>query len=137
MKHCPPEFKADAIAPYQSRPGATIRWAAADLGVNPETLRNWARAAGANRLRGRWAKAPADAAGGRERRPGSRTMAEVGRCMWEARACFGVRSALQVQCSGVSQGWATDHLGSVAGAIPRPLGALRRTASCEPVLSGR
>jgi transposase len=51
MKHCPPEFKADAIALYQSRPGATIRWVAADLGVNPETLRNWARAAGANRLR--------------------------------------------------------------------------------------
>jgi hypothetical protein len=58
MKHCPPEFKADAIALYQSRPGATIRWVAADLGVNPETLRNWARAAGANRLRGRWTEVP-------------------------------------------------------------------------------
>lgn len=62
MKHCPPEFKADAIALYQSCPGATFRWVAVDLGVNPETLRDWARAAGANRLRGRWAEVPADAA---------------------------------------------------------------------------
>jgi transposase len=53
MKHYPPEFKADAVALYQSRPGTTIRSVAADLGVNPETLRNWVRAAGANRPRGR------------------------------------------------------------------------------------
>ncbi|MFE4669750.1 transposase [Streptomyces sp. NPDC056716] len=43
---------------YESRPGATIRQVAADLGVNPETLRNWVRAAGANRPRGRRAEAP-------------------------------------------------------------------------------
>jgi hypothetical protein len=41
MKHYPPEFKADAVALYESRPEATIRPVAADLGVNPETLRNW------------------------------------------------------------------------------------------------
>ncbi|MGW2672598.1 transposase, partial [Streptomyces sp. NPDC001272] len=35
MKNYPPEFKADAVALYQSRPGATIRSVAADLGVNP------------------------------------------------------------------------------------------------------
>jgi transposase len=46
MKHYPAEFKADAVALYQSRPGATIKEVAADLGVNPETLRNWLRAAG-------------------------------------------------------------------------------------------
>lgn len=60
MKHYPPEFKADAVALYQSRRGATIRQVAADLGVNPETLRNWVRAAGANRPRGRRAEAPAE-----------------------------------------------------------------------------
>jgi len=60
MKHYPPEFKADAVALYKSRPEATIRSVAADLGVNPETLRNWVRAAGANRPRGRRAEAPAE-----------------------------------------------------------------------------
>jgi transposase len=46
MKHYPAEFKADAVALFESRPGATIKEIAADLGVNPETLRNWLRAAG-------------------------------------------------------------------------------------------
>ncbi|MFF6946818.1 transposase [Streptomyces lavendulae] len=59
MKHYPPEFKADAVALYESRPGATIRSVAADPGVNPETLRNWVRAAGASRARGRRAEEPA------------------------------------------------------------------------------
>ncbi|MFE9418897.1 transposase [Streptomyces griseofuscus] len=58
MKHYPPEFKADAVALYESRPAATIKQVAADLGVNPQTLRNWIRAAGANRSRGRRAAAP-------------------------------------------------------------------------------
>jgi transposase len=44
MKHYPPEFKADAVALYRSRPGATIKSVAEDLGVNTETLRNWIRA---------------------------------------------------------------------------------------------
>jgi transposase len=43
MKHYPPEFKADAVALYRSRPGVTIAQIAADLGVNSETLRNWIR----------------------------------------------------------------------------------------------
>lgn len=60
MKQYPAEFKADAVALYQSRPGATVKQVAADLGVNPETLRNWVRAAGANRPRGRRAEAPAE-----------------------------------------------------------------------------
>jgi transposase len=60
MKHYPPEFRADAVALYQSRPGATIKQVAADLGVNPETLRNWVRAAGANRPRGRRAEVPTE-----------------------------------------------------------------------------
>jgi transposase len=51
MKDCPPQFKADAVALYQSRPEATIRQVAADLGINPETLRNWVGAAGASRPR--------------------------------------------------------------------------------------
>ncbi|MEU9057276.1 transposase [Streptomyces sp. NPDC048384] len=45
MKHYLVEFKADAVALYRSRPGATIKSVAADLGVNTETLRNWIRAA--------------------------------------------------------------------------------------------
>ncbi|MGW4822464.1 transposase [Streptomyces sp. NPDC004227] len=60
MKHYPPEFKADAVALHESRPEATIRSVAADLGGNPETLRNWVRAAGASRPRGRRAEVPAE-----------------------------------------------------------------------------
>jgi transposase len=60
MKNYPPEFKADAVSLYQSRPGATIRSVAADLGVNPETLRNWVRAAGASRPRGRRPEEPTE-----------------------------------------------------------------------------
>ena len=59
MKHYPPQFKADAVTLYESRPGATIRSVAADLGINPETLRNWVRAAGASRPRGRRTQEPA------------------------------------------------------------------------------
>ena len=43
-KHYPPEFKADAVALYRSRSGATIARVADDLGVNRETLRSWVRA---------------------------------------------------------------------------------------------
>ncbi|MER7009697.1 IS3 family transposase [Dactylosporangium sp. NPDC000555] len=43
-KHYPPDFKADAVALYRSRPGATIARIADDLGVNRETLRSWVRA---------------------------------------------------------------------------------------------
>ncbi|GGU71578.1 transposase [Streptomyces daghestanicus] len=53
MKNYPPQFKAGAVALYGSRPEATIRSVAADLGINPETLRNWVRAAGVSRPRGR------------------------------------------------------------------------------------
>ncbi|MFE5549888.1 transposase [Streptomyces sp. NPDC056534] len=60
VKHCPPEFKADAVALCESRPGATVRSVAADLGVSPETLRNWVRAAGASRPRGRRAGEPTE-----------------------------------------------------------------------------
>jgi transposase len=49
MKHYPAEFKADAVALYRSRPGATIKSVATDLGVNTETLRNWIRAADGRR----------------------------------------------------------------------------------------
>lgn len=49
MKHYPPEFRADAVALYRSRPDATIKSVADDLGVNPETLRNWIRLADGRR----------------------------------------------------------------------------------------
>ncbi|MBM9624155.1 IS3 family transposase [Streptomyces zhihengii] len=58
MKNYPPQFKADAVALYESRPEATIRSVAADLGINPETLRNWVRAAGVSRPRGRRTQDP-------------------------------------------------------------------------------
>ncbi|WP_078866355.1 transposase [Streptomyces sp. NRRL S-1448] len=70
-KNYPSQFKGDAVALYQSRPKATIRQVVADLGTNPETLRNWVRAADASRPAGRRAEPPtepADAAGGGERR---------------------------------------------------------------------
>ncbi|MFD3531675.1 transposase [Streptomyces sp. NPDC058664] len=60
MKHCPPKSKADAVALYESRPEATIRQVAADLGVNPETLRNWGGAAGTSRPRERRTEPPAE-----------------------------------------------------------------------------
>ena len=43
MKHYPPEFRAEAVALYRSRPEATIAQIADDLGVNRETLRSWIR----------------------------------------------------------------------------------------------
>ena len=43
-KHYPQQFKADAVALFRSRPGATIASIADDLGVNRETLRSWVRA---------------------------------------------------------------------------------------------
>ena len=43
-KHYPQQFKADAVALYRNRPGATIALIADDLGVNRETLRSWVRA---------------------------------------------------------------------------------------------
>lgn len=49
MKHYPAEFKADAVALYRSRPGATIKSVAGDLGMNTETLRNWIRSADGRR----------------------------------------------------------------------------------------
>ena len=49
MKHYPPEFRAEAVALYRSRPGATIKSVAQDLGINHETLRNWIRLADVQR----------------------------------------------------------------------------------------
>ena len=43
-KHYPQQFKADAVALYRTRPGATIALIADDLGIARETLRSWVRA---------------------------------------------------------------------------------------------
>ncbi|MFJ3310411.1 transposase [Streptomyces sp. NPDC086549] len=43
---------------YISRPATTIKQIAANLGVNPETLRNWIRDAGSRHPRGRRTEAP-------------------------------------------------------------------------------
>ncbi|WP_189716237.1 transposase [Streptomyces phaeofaciens] len=58
--HYSTEFKADAVALYRSRPGATVRSVAADLGVHPEMLRNWVQAARAGRPGGCRAETPAE-----------------------------------------------------------------------------
>jgi len=42
-KHYPPEFRAEAVVLYRSRPGSTIRAVAQALGINHETLRSWIR----------------------------------------------------------------------------------------------
>jgi transposase len=60
-KHYPQQFKADAVALYRSRPGATIALIADDLGVNRETLRSWVRAD--DQRRGARAGRPAAVAG--------------------------------------------------------------------------
>lgn len=44
MKKYPPEFRAEAVALFRSRPGVTIKSVADDLGINHETLRTWIRA---------------------------------------------------------------------------------------------
>ncbi|MCX4486353.1 IS3 family transposase [Streptomyces anulatus] len=41
MKDYSDEFKADAVALFESTPGATYKSIAADLGINRNTLRNW------------------------------------------------------------------------------------------------
>ncbi|MGW2573104.1 IS3 family transposase [Streptomyces sp. NPDC001537] len=41
MKDYSDEFKADAVALYESTPGATYKSIAADLGINRATLREW------------------------------------------------------------------------------------------------
>ncbi|MFB6752535.1 transposase [Streptomyces sp. NPDC056353] len=59
IKNYPPQFKADAVALYESRPEATIRSVAADLGINPETL-GTGSGRPVSRPRGRRAEAPAE-----------------------------------------------------------------------------
>ncbi|WBB52370.1 IS3 family transposase [Verrucosispora sp. WMMD573] len=63
-KHYPPEFKAEAVALYRSRPGATIASIADDLGVNRETLRSWVRLD--DERRGGGARTPRPAVAGGE-----------------------------------------------------------------------
>ncbi|MYR61721.1 transposase [Streptomyces sp. SID625] len=41
MKDHSDEFKADAVALYESTPGATYKSITADLGINRATLREW------------------------------------------------------------------------------------------------
>ncbi|MEV0538166.1 IS3 family transposase [Kitasatospora sp. NPDC050463] len=59
MKDYSDEFKADAVALYESTPGATYKDIAADLGINRATLREWVL-----RDRDRRGIAPVDARAG-------------------------------------------------------------------------
>lgn len=63
-KHYPQQFKADAVALYRSRPGATIAQIADDLGVNRETLRSWVRADDQRRGAGSGPARPTATSGG-------------------------------------------------------------------------
>ncbi|MBR7836257.1 transposase [Actinospica durhamensis] len=45
MKHYPPQFKADAVALYHSRPGASAAQVARDPGIYPAMLLAWIKAA--------------------------------------------------------------------------------------------
>ncbi len=60
VRSCPPQFKADTVVLYESRPEAQPSQVAAGLGIGPETLRNWVRAAGVSRPRGRRAEVPTE-----------------------------------------------------------------------------
>jgi transposase len=66
MKQYPPEFRAEAVALFRSRPGVTIKSVADDLGINHETLRTWIRTDDAQRAE---SQAAAPAAGAPERAP--------------------------------------------------------------------
>ncbi len=60
MKKYPPEFRAEAVALFRSRPAVTIKSVADDLGIDHETLRVWIRADDAQRT---GSQDPAAAAG--------------------------------------------------------------------------
>ena len=61
MKYYPPEFKADAVALYRSRPDATIVRIAGELDVHPETFRTWIRRDDEERGKARSAAPPRSA----------------------------------------------------------------------------
>jgi transposase len=77
MKNYSAEFRADAVALYHSRPGATIRSVAEDLGVNPETLRNWIRLADGRRTGPAVARTEPSVAAPGSRSDSAHTPAEV------------------------------------------------------------
>ena len=58
MKDYSDEFKADAVALYESTPGAIYKSIAADLGVNRATLREWVLRDRERRIRRRPARRP-------------------------------------------------------------------------------
>ncbi len=97
MKHYPAEFKADAVALYRSRPGATIKSVAGDLGVNTETLRNWIRAADGRRP-GAHSAAPAAAQAGSDGVQAELAAARRGSVSWRKNATSSARRP------GISQG---------------------------------
>ncbi|WP_374119328.1 transposase [Streptomyces sp. RKAG290] len=59
VKNHSPEFKAAAVALYESRSGAAIRSVAVDLGINPRRRGGWSGQVKVSRSRGRRAHEPA------------------------------------------------------------------------------
>ncbi|MGV9963647.1 transposase [Streptomyces olivaceus] len=137
MKNYPPEFKADAVALYESRPEATIRSVAADLGINPETLRNWVRAAGASRPRGRRTQGSGPAsgpAGGGERGPAEdqwRPVVWMSEGRYRTRSCRRLCPSCRI-CRTARRGWSAESVRSsphrVRGTTTRPSGH----SGCRP-----
>lgn len=68
LKDYSDEFKADAVALYESTPGATYKGIAADLGVSRGSLRTWVLRARAHRGE-ELARPPASSDTGRTRQP--------------------------------------------------------------------
>ena len=80
MKHYPPQFKADAVVLYHSRPGASAAQVARDLGIYPATLLAWIKAADESGDRARGAvdaEAPAGSSVEAENRALRRRVAEL------------------------------------------------------------
>ncbi|MGW6681184.1 IS3 family transposase [[Kitasatospora] papulosa] len=137
MKNCPPEFKADAVALYESRPEATSRSVAADLGINPETLRNWVRAAGASRPRGRRTQEPAQPPAPLEAenaalRKKVRELEEEREILRKAAKCFAGGDALvnRFQCvADLQRRYGVKRLCSILGVSRSSFYYWRRTAA--------
>ncbi|MGC5342086.1 IS3 family transposase [Streptomyces sp. DT171] len=137
MKNYPPEFKADAVALYESRPEATIRSVTADLGINPETLRNWVRAAGVSRPRGRRTQEPSRPPAPREAenaalRKKVRELEEEREILRKAAKYFAGGDALvnRFQCvADLQRRYGVKRLCSVLGIVRSSFYYWRRTAA--------
>jgi len=138
-KHYPVQFKADAVALYRSRPGATIASIGDDLGINRETLRSWVRLDEERRGGGPRPASPAAAAGeaggtveqeNAELRRRVRELEEERDILRKAARCAAARSrSLSRADPGMSR--------PTAGTAPSPRRAGPRRTAAEPTPAPR